>query len=108
MRSIPSAESRVWLAGINGRSPTERVAVRQVESVPRLVDLERFLRAALREISAKSTLARAIRYALSRWDALTHYTSDGRLEMTNNAAERAIRPASRFSRCSAVRRWRGR
>jgi transposase len=79
-------------AGINGRSPTERVAVRQVESVPRLVDLERFLRAALREISAKSTLARAIRYALSRWDALTHYTSDGRLEMTNNAAERAIRP----------------
>jgi len=79
-------------AGINGRPPTERVAVRQVESVPRLVDLERFLRAALREISAKSTLARAIRYALSRWDALTHYTSDGRLEMTNNAAERAIRP----------------
>jgi hypothetical protein len=79
-------------AGINGRSPTERVAVRQVESVPRLVDLERFLRAALREISAKSTLARAIRYALSRWDALTLYTSDGRLEMTNNAAERAIRP----------------
>jgi len=79
-------------AGINGRSPTERVAVRQVESVPRLVDLERFLRAVLREISAKSTLARAIRYALSRWDALTHYTSDGRLEMTNNAAERAIRP----------------
>jgi transposase len=130
MRSIPSAESRVWSrlhvgatraarfttcmskpaprwrrrrleriaelfaieAGINGRSPTERVAVRQVESVPRLVDLERFLRAAPREISAKSTLARAIRYALSRWDALTLYTSDGRLEMTNNTAERAIRP----------------
>jgi transposase len=64
----------------------------QVESVPRLVDLERFLRAALREISAKSTLARAIRYALSRWGALTLYTSDGRLEMTNNTAERAIRP----------------
>jgi transposase len=79
-------------ADINGRLPAERVAVRQVESVPRLVDLKRFLRAALSEISAKSTLARAIRYALSRWDALTRYTSDGRLEMTNNAAERAIRP----------------
>jgi transposase len=79
-------------ADINGRSPAERLAARQVESVSRLVDLERFLRAALSEISAKSTLARAIRYALSRWDALTRYTSDGRLEMTNNAAERAIRP----------------
>jgi transposase len=79
-------------ADINGRSPAERLAVRQVESVPRLVDLERFLRAALNEISGKSTLARAIRYARSRWDALTRYTSDGRLEMTNNAAERAIRP----------------
>lgn len=79
-------------ADINGRSPAERGAARQVESVPRLVDLERFLRAALSEISAKSTLARAIRYALSRWDSLTRYTRDGRLEMTNNAAERAIRP----------------
>jgi transposase len=79
-------------ADINGRSPAERGAARQVESVPRLVDLERFLRTALSEISAKSTLARAIRYALSRWDSFTRYTRDGRLEMTNNAAERAIRP----------------
>jgi transposase len=79
-------------ADINGRSPAERLAARQTQSVARLADLERFLRAALTAISAKSTLARAIRYALSRWDALTRYTSDGRLEMTNNAAERAIRP----------------
>lgn len=79
-------------ADINARSAAERLAARQVESVPRLVDLERYLRTALGEISAKSTLARAIRYALSRWDALTRYISDGRLEMTNNTAERAIRP----------------
>jgi len=39
-----------------------------------------------------STLAGAIRYATARWDALTRFTTDGRLEMTNNAAERAIRP----------------
>src|SRR5262249_23628124 len=63
-----------------------------IGSIPRLADLERFFKTALTAISAKSTLARAIRYALSRWDALLRYTSDGRLEMTNNAAERAIRP----------------
>ena len=43
-------------------------------------------------ISRKSSLAQAIRYALSRWPALCPFTIDGRLEMTNNAAERAIRP----------------
>src|SRR5208282_4064536 len=37
-------------------------------------------------------LAQALRYSLSRWDALTRYTTDGRLEISNNAAERAIRP----------------
>jgi hypothetical protein len=46
----------------------------------------------LKEISGAGTLAKAIRYATSRWPALTRYTTDGRLEMTNNAAERAIRP----------------
>ena len=46
----------------------------------------------LNRISGKSTLAQAIRYSLSRWDALTRYTADGRLEISNNAAERAIRP----------------
>ena len=46
----------------------------------------------LSQVSGKSKLAQAIRYATSRWTALTRYTTDGRLEMTNNAAERAIRP----------------
>ena len=78
-------------ADIIGRPSSERLAVREVQSVPRLGELERFLRAALSQISGKSTLAGAIRYALSRWDALTRYTCDGRLEMSNNAAERAIR-----------------
>jgi hypothetical protein len=43
-------------------------------------------------ISRKSDLAKAIRYSLVRWEALSRFLSDGRLEMTNNAAERAIRP----------------
>lgn len=77
---------------INGRPPPERRAVRQQEAVPLLVELEAFLHKALTQISGKSTLARAIRYALSRWTALSRYTTDGCLEMTNNAVERAIRP----------------
>jgi transposase len=79
-------------ADINGRLPAERLAVRQDQSVPRLGELEQYLQAAHSQISGKSKLAGAIRYALSRWEALTRYTCDGRLEMSNNAAERAIRP----------------
>jgi transposase len=77
---------------INGRAPPERLAVRQQDAVPLLAELETFLHKALNQISGKSTLAKAIRYSLSRWTALTRYTTDGRLEMTNNAVERAIRP----------------
>jgi len=77
---------------INGRAPHERLAVRQQEAVPLLHTLESYLNNALSQISGKSTLAKAIRYSLSRWTALTRYTTDGRLEMTNNAVERAIRP----------------
>src|SRR5271165_2337877 len=46
----------------------------------------------LRRISRKSNLAEAIRYSLLRWEALTRYATDGRLDICNNAAERAIRP----------------
>ena len=66
--------------------------MRQQDAVPLLAELKSFLDKALSEISGKSTLAKAIRYALARWAALTRYTTDGRLEMTNNAVERAIRP----------------
>jgi transposase len=79
-------------ARINGRLPSERLAVRQQDAVPLLAELETFYHQALSQISRKSTLAKAIRYSLSRWPALTRYTTDGRLEMTNNAVERAIRP----------------
>ena len=57
-----------------------------------LADLKAFLDATVAKISGKSSLAGAIRYATSRWAALTRFVDDGRLEMTNNAAERAIRP----------------
>jgi len=73
-------------------SPEERLAARKAQSVATLDDLKAYLEHVLMKISRKSTLADAIRYALKRWKALARFTTDGRLEMTNNAAERAIRP----------------
>jgi Transposase IS66 family. len=77
---------------IKGRDPDERLAVRQERSIPALDALRSFLNDTLARISGKSSLAKAIRYTTTRWAALTCYTTDGRLEMSNNAAERAIRP----------------
>jgi transposase len=57
-----------------------------------LDELKLAFEVALNKISGKSQLAQEIRYAHGRWVSLTRYTTDGRLEMTNNAAERAIRP----------------
>ena len=50
-----------------------------------------WLETQLRAFPRKSTMAEAIRYALTRWPALTRYLDDGRLEIDNNTAERAIR-----------------
>ncbi|MFK4532123.1 hypothetical protein ABIA00_000306 [Bradyrhizobium ottawaense] len=66
--------------------------MRQAQSVPLLADLKDYLETSLGRISRKGDLAKAIRYSLNRWKALSRFTEDGRLEMTNNAAERAIRP----------------
>lgn len=79
-------------ADTRGRPPPERAAARRERAVPILDELRAFLDATLAKISGKSDFARAIRYATSRWAALTRYVNDGRLEMSNNAAERAIRP----------------
>jgi transposase len=78
-------------AQISGRSPAERLAVRQQQSVPKLAALKTFLEATLSKISQKGKVAGAIRYATANWQAFARFTTDGRLEMTNNAAERAMR-----------------
>ena len=79
-------------ADIRGHQPQERLAVRAERSVPLLAQMKTRFEETLDKISRKSSLAQAIRYSLSRWDALTRYTTDGRLDICNNAAERAIRP----------------
>ena len=79
-------------AGIRGRTAAERLAARAEQAIPLLGDLKTAMETAFSRGSRKGSLGQAIRYALTRWPALLRYTTDGRLDMTNNAAERAIRP----------------
>ena len=76
---------------IRGRSPAERKEVRQARSRPLLEAIQSWLKATRAKLSQKSEMAAAIRYALERWSALLRYCEDGRIEMDNNAAERALR-----------------
>jgi transposase len=79
-------------SGIRGHSPEERRTVRQERSRPVLNELEPWLRSKLALISQKSKLAEAIRYALSRWEGLTRFVDDGRIEIDSNVVEHSIRP----------------
>ncbi|MCB0271267.1 MAG: IS66 family transposase, partial [Calditrichaeota bacterium] len=78
-------------AGIRGQPPDQRQAVREKLAAPLLDEFKLWLAATLGQLSKRSALAEAIRYALTRWPALTRYVGDGRIEMDNNAAERALR-----------------
>jgi transposase len=77
---------------IRGRGADERRAVRQDRSRSIIDEFEPWLRAKLALISQKTKLAEAIRYALSRWDGLTRFLNDGRIEIDSNVVERSIRP----------------
>lgn len=79
-------------AEIRGRPPDDRLRTRQARAGPLLDELKTWLEATRPKLSGKSDLAGAMRYALGRWDALTRYCDDGRLEIDNNAAERSVRP----------------
>jgi transposase len=76
---------------VRGKPVDLRLSVRQARARPLLDDLRKWMEKALRSLSSKSETAAAIRYALSRWRALTRYTEDGLLEIDNSAAERALR-----------------
>ena len=78
-------------AEIRGKLPAERQRVRQARAGPLLASLHDWLDETLRTLSRKSALADAIRYALTLWTALLRYSDDGRIEIDNNAAERALR-----------------
>ncbi len=76
---------------INGRPPDERREVRQERSRPRVEALGTWLRDQHAKLSPSNQVAKAIAYSLNAWDALVRFLDDGRLCMTNNAAERAMR-----------------
>jgi transposase len=76
---------------INGLTSQQRLAVRRERSRPLVAALEAWLREQRGKLSSKSDTAKAIDYSLKRWTALTRFLSDGRLCMSNNAAERTLR-----------------
>jgi hypothetical protein len=76
---------------IRGRSPDARREVRSARARPLLDSMHAWLEASLSKLSRKSDTAAAIHYALARWSALMRYCDDGRIEIDNSAAERALR-----------------
>ena len=76
---------------INGKSSDERRAVRQERSKPLVAALEGYMGEQLERLSSKNDTAKAIRYMLTRWPSFTRFLDDGRICLSNNAAERALR-----------------
>jgi transposase len=76
---------------INGQSAERRRAVRQELSAPLLADLHAWLREQRATLSRGNDLAKAMDYLLKRWTAFTRFLGDGRVCLSNNAAERALR-----------------
>jgi transposase len=76
---------------INGLSADERLRVRQERSAPLLAELKTWLTEQRSRLSRSSNVIQPIDYMLKRWDGFAHFTEDGRICLTNNAAERALR-----------------
>jgi transposase len=77
--------------GINGQSAEERLRMRKEQSAPLLAALEAWLREQRSRLSRSSSVAEPIDYMLRRWDRFARFVDDGRICLTNNAAERALR-----------------
>ena len=76
---------------INGRSAAERLAIRQKLSASYVAELENWMREQRVKLSRHDPVAKALDYMLTRWTAFTGFLDDGRICLTNNAAERALR-----------------
>ena len=91
-RYVASASSMPLKIAFAAKSADIRCAVRQAETKPLMEYFKLWLDRRLGEVSQKSGLAEAIRYALSHWEGLTRFLSDGRIEIDNNIVERTMRP----------------
>jgi transposase len=78
-------------ADITGFAAERRQKIRQDLAGPILDELKTWFQEQRRRLSSKSSLAKALQYALTRWDALALYTTDGRIGIDNNPAERSLR-----------------
>ena len=77
---------------INGETAERRLAVRREQSTPLVAELEDWMRTERAGLSRHADVAKAMDYMLKRWDGFTRFLDDGRICLTNNAAERALRP----------------
>jgi transposase len=77
--------------GINGAAAEQRLAVRRATIAPSVTDLETWMRGARGKLSRHAEVAKAMDYMLKRWPAFTRFLADGRICLSNNAAERALR-----------------
>ncbi len=77
---------------VRGEPAQQRRSVRDERSRVIVDDLHQYLEARNRQVSAKARLGEAIRYALTRWDGLSRFLDDGRVDLDNNTVERSIRP----------------
>lgn len=82
-------------AQVRGQSPAHRLAARRALARPIVDSLRLWLEVQLPQLPGRGNLAEAMRYALSRWDGLTRFLQDGRIELDTNPVERAIRPVAR-------------
>jgi len=76
---------------INGKPADQRIAVRRERAAPLLAELETWMRTERARLSRHNDIAKAMDYMLKRWPAFTRFLDDGRICLTNNAAERALR-----------------
>lgn len=79
-------------AAIRGQTADARRDVRHAQSLPLVEAMKTWLEAELNRIPPRGGVADAIRYALTRWNALCRFLDDGHIELDNNTVERAIRP----------------
>ncbi len=85
---------------INGETAERRLAVRRERSVPLVAELEAWMRTERAALSRHAAVAKAMDYMLKRWDGFARFLDDGHICLTNNAAERALRPL-----CLGRRSW---
>jgi hypothetical protein len=89
-----TAELYAIETAIRGQTAAERQGMRHARSLPLVMTMKSLLQMHFTQIPPRGGLADAIRYALSRWDALCCFLDDGRIELDTNTVERAIRPVA--------------